>query len=104
MPKLVFPIPLYQRKLTINLDLAIFVAFQSMITQCILFLLAGFETTSTLLAFVAQVLATHPHILDKLQKEIDEHFPEEVSACMCVCMYSNVIYPGKPIKRILIQN
>ena len=45
--------------------------------QCMAFLLAGYETTSTALSFTAYELALHPDIQQKLQQEIDEHLPEE---------------------------
>ncbi len=38
------------------------------------FLLAGYETTSTALAFAAYELATHPDIQLKVQQEIDEKY------------------------------
>lgn len=36
-----------------------------------LFMLAGFETTSTFLAYSTYVLAKHPDVQEKLQEEID---------------------------------
>ena len=42
------------------------------------FLLAGYETTSTALGLTAYILATHPEIQRKLQTEIDDHFPAHV--------------------------
>ena len=44
--------------------------------QCMLFLLAGYETSSTALGYLAYDLAMNPKIQDLLQKEIDEHFPQ----------------------------
>ena len=44
-----------------------------------LFLLAGYETTSTALGFTAYMLALHPDAQAKLHEEIDEHFPPGVS-------------------------
>ena len=46
--------------------------------QGFVFLVAGYETTSTSLAFLAHELSRHPDIQEKLQQEIDEHFIEEV--------------------------
>lgn len=42
------------------------------------FLLAGYETTSTALAFTAWLLAKHPDVQEKLQKEIDEKVSDKV--------------------------
>ena len=43
-----------------------------------LFLLAGYETTSTALGFTAFELACHPDVQAKLQQEIDGFFPQTV--------------------------
>ncbi|CAF1138136.1 unnamed protein product, partial [Didymodactylos carnosus] len=43
----------------------------------ILFLLAGYETTSTSLAYCTYVLANHPDVQEKLQDEIDKNFDSE---------------------------
>ncbi|CAF1486678.1 unnamed protein product, partial [Didymodactylos carnosus] len=40
-----------------------------------LFMVAGYETTSTALAYLSYILATHPVEQEKLQKHIDEYFP-----------------------------
>lgn len=40
-------------------------------------MLAGFETTSTFLAYSTYVLATRPDIQNKLQGEIDDHWYED---------------------------
>ncbi len=45
-----------------------------MVGQSMVFLLAGYETTSTALAFAAYELATHPDIQLKVQQEIDEKY------------------------------
>ena len=39
------------------------------------FLVAGYETTATTLAYLSYYLALNPEIQAKLQQEIDEHFP-----------------------------
>ena len=46
-------------------------------SQSLVFLLAGFETTSTTLGYMSYQLALHPDVQDKLRKEVDEHFPDE---------------------------
>lgn len=41
------------------------------LSQALLFLAAGFETTSTSLEFFCYNLATHPEVQDKLIEEVD---------------------------------
>ncbi|XP_076696182.1 cytochrome P450 3A9-like [Callospermophilus lateralis] len=45
--------------------------------QSIIFILAGYDTTSTTLSFIMHVLATHPDVQKKLQQEIDETLPNK---------------------------
>ena len=47
-------------------------------SQIFLFLIAGYETTSTALGFTAHHLAVNPEVQKKLQNEVDEHFPSNV--------------------------
>ncbi|XP_069581470.1 cytochrome P450 3A40-like [Brachyistius frenatus] len=47
------------------------------LSQAMIFIFAGYETSSTSLCFLAYNLATHPHIQKTLQEEIDETFPEK---------------------------
>jgi hypothetical protein len=49
---------------------------EDIISQSILFFLAGFHTTSTLLCFVCHQLATHPDVQIRLQQEIDKTLEE----------------------------
>jgi thromboxane-A synthase len=44
--------------------------------------IAGYETTSTALAYVTYVLATHPNEQHKLQEHIDLHFDSETEHSM----------------------
>ncbi|CAF1496973.1 unnamed protein product [Rotaria sordida] len=48
----------------------------------LLFIVAGYETTSTALSYVAYVLATHPEEQRKLQEHIDAHFDPETENIM----------------------
>jgi thromboxane-A synthase len=44
--------------------------------------IAGYETTSTALAYASYVLATHPNEQQKLQQHIDAHFDSETEHSM----------------------
>lgn len=50
---------------------------EEMQAQSMLFLLAGYETTSTALGYTSYLLALHPRVQQKLLAEIDEHFPDK---------------------------
>uniref|UniRef100_UPI0037E8D2E6 cytochrome P450 3A40-like n=1 Tax=Semicossyphus pulcher TaxID=241346 RepID=UPI0037E8D2E6 len=45
------------------------------LSQAMIFIFAGYETSSSSLGFLAYNLATHPEIQKKLQEEIEETFP-----------------------------
>uniref|UniRef100_A0A7N8YHG7 unspecific monooxygenase n=1 Tax=Mastacembelus armatus TaxID=205130 RepID=A0A7N8YHG7_9TELE len=47
------------------------------LTQAMIFIFAGYETTGSSLGFLAYNLAIHPHIQKTLQEEIDETFPDK---------------------------
>jgi cytochrome P450 len=47
----------------------------------LLFLLAGYDTTSNCLGYASYLLATHPDILAKAQSHVDEVF--EANVCYC---------------------
>ena len=52
--------------------------FQEMKGQSVVFFLAGYETTSSALSLLVDVLARNPRVQEKLQEEIDEHYPDKV--------------------------
>ena len=47
--------------------------------QALIFLLAGYETTSNTLAFTCYLLTLHPECLKKVQEEVDDFFSRHVS-------------------------
>ena len=47
------------------------------VAQCIIFLLAGYETSSTTLSMTCYHLATNPDVQDRLQQEIDNVWTDE---------------------------
>lgn len=49
-----------------------------MVSQALLVLLAGYETTANTLAFIGHCLATNPKCQDKLIEEIREHIGNKV--------------------------
>ena len=55
------------------------------------FMLAGYETTSTALAFATYLLATNPEVQERLANEIHEYFEENpVSVMQCSFMYEYI--------------
>lgn len=54
-----------------------FLSSKELGSQCLLFLLSGYETTSTTLAYVMYEMAVNLHIQKQLQEEILKYFPKE---------------------------
>ncbi|CAH1774988.1 unnamed protein product [Owenia fusiformis] len=54
---------------------------EEMEANLMIFLLAGYETTSTALAYTSYRLALNPDVQQKLQVEIDEYFPDDDDMC-----------------------
>lgn len=48
------------------------------LSQAMIFLFAGYETTSSSLTFLAYNLARNPHVMKRLQEEVDATFPNKV--------------------------
>ncbi|KAM9492995.1 cytochrome P450 3A27-like [Salvelinus alpinus] len=76
------------------------------LSQAIIFIFAGYETSSRTMSFLAYNLATNPHVMTKLQEEIDTVFPNKApiqyEALMqmdyldCVLNESLRLYPVSP--------
>ncbi|KAJ4428842.1 hypothetical protein ANN_25835 [Periplaneta americana] len=49
---------------------------EDVVAQAVMFFIAGFDTSSTLLCFVTYLLTVHPDIQARLQKEIDDTLKE----------------------------
>uniref|UniRef100_A0A8C0AK17 Thromboxane-A synthase n=1 Tax=Bos mutus grunniens TaxID=30521 RepID=A0A8C0AK17_BOSMU len=57
--------------------LSVALSDQELMAQSIIFIFAGYETTSSTLSFLLYILATHPDVQQKLQVEIDATFPNK---------------------------
>uniref|UniRef100_A0A673ZYC7 unspecific monooxygenase n=1 Tax=Salmo trutta TaxID=8032 RepID=A0A673ZYC7_SALTR len=76
------------------------------LSQAMLFIFAGYETSSSTMSFLAYNLATNPHVMTKLQEEIDTVFPNkapiqyealvQMDYLDCVLNESLRLYPISP--------
>lgn len=56
--------------------------------QCVLFFLAGQETTSSVISFAAYLLAVNPDIQARLREEVDECFENEVCKALGLRLFN----------------
>lgn len=68
--------------------------------QVVLFLLAGFETTSTFLSFTAYELAVNKDVQSRLQEEIDSVIAEEGNRLT----YDGVVHKMKYLDMVVSGN
>ena len=61
------------------------------IADCIGFILAGYESTSTTLAFVTYLLAANPEAQERLANEIHDYF-EEYPVSKCHALLRIILY------------
>ena len=58
------------------------------VAESVGFILAGYETTSTTLAFATYLLATHPEVQERLANEIHEYLDENPVSVNVMFLYS----------------
>ncbi|CAF3991065.1 unnamed protein product, partial [Rotaria sordida] len=66
-----------------------------------LFMAAGFDTTSTALAYSTYILATKPDIQKKLQAEIDEHQEKEIDYDLVAKMFYMDLFIQEVLRSVI---
>lgn len=72
-----------------------------LVAQCLLFFLAGFETSSTLLSFLGNELALSPDVQEKLCREIDETAERMTNGKLTYELLSSMKYLDQVISECL---
>ena len=73
-----------------------FIIWQEIKSQSFLFLVAGYETTSTALSYCTYLLSTNPDVQDKLLEEIDHFLPQGVR--ICIIMFKLLLSLGGSLR------
>ncbi|XP_033639403.1 cytochrome P450 3A13-like [Asterias rubens] len=76
-------------------------AMDDVVSQCVMFLLAGYETTLACLVFTTYLLAIHPDIQDKVCAEIQEVLHEAKATRVTLDLANKMPYLGMVINESL---
>jgi cytochrome P450 len=81
---------------------------EDIIAQSLLFFVAGFDTSSTLMCFASHLLAVHPDVQTRLQEEIDktlkEHDGKFTYEMVHGMKYLDMVVSGENIKLFIYIN